>query len=169
MEDVLIVDGYNVIFAWPQLAKLAAGNFEDARIKLLDILQNFQGYQGNEVIVVFDAHRVKGNPGKREQYGNLLVIYTAEDETADTVIERLVPACFSKGNVFVVTSDWDEQRVVFGQGAYRIPARELWEMVSRQRLEVAAKAAVNPVERKELAQFLDEETRRELEKWRRKR
>jgi len=169
MEDVLIVDGYNVIFAWPQLAKIAAGNFEDARVKLLDILQNFQGYKGNEVIVVFDAHRVKGNQGKREQYGNILVIYTAEDETADTVIEGLVPEYFSKGNVFVVTSDWEQQRVIFGQGAYRIPARELWEMVNRQRLEADAKAAADPVERKELAQFLDEETRRELEKWRRKR
>ncbi|MFZ3171065.1 MAG: NYN domain-containing protein [Carboxydocellales bacterium] len=167
MEDVLIIDGYNVIFGWPQLAKLASVNFEDARYKLLNILQNFQGYRGNIIVVVFDAHRVKGNSGKREQHGNLLVIYTAEDETADSVIERLVPAYFSKGNVFVVTSDWDEQRLIFGQGAYRIPTRELWEMIDSQRLERESQGVVTPMEKKELAQFLDEETRRELEKWRR--
>lgn len=167
MEDVLIVDGYNVIFAWPELIKLASGNFEDARIKLLDILQNFQGYRGNEIVVVFDAHRVKGNSGKREQYGNLVVIYTAEDETADSVIERLVPTYFSKGNVFVVTSDWDEQRVIFGQGAYRLPVREFREMVDRQSLERDTKGRTKPLERKELAHFLNEEIRRELEKWRR--
>ncbi len=169
MEDVLIVDGYNVIFTWPWLAKVATVNFEDARNKLLDILQNYQGYKGNKIIVVFDAHRVKGNPGSREQLGKLLVIYSAADETADSVIEKLTPIYLRQGNVFVVTSDWDQQRVIFGQGAYRISARELWDLINRQKSEIEYKKAEKPLQRKELAQLINEETRRELEKWRRKR
>lgn len=170
MEDVLIIDGYNVIFAWKQLEKrAAAGNLEDARLRLLDILQNYQGYQGNEIIVVFDAHHVRGGQGANEEYGRLKVIYTAEDQTADSLIEKLVSSYLDKGNVFVVTSDWDQQKVIFGRGAYRIPAQELWEMVHRQEAEGTRLLKSGTGQRKELSDFLDEKTRRELEKWRRKR
>ncbi|HEX3030725.1 MAG TPA: NYN domain-containing protein [Bacillota bacterium] len=169
MEEVLLVDGYNVLFAWPQLAKLAAQNIEDARNKLLDILQNYQGYAGNQVIVVFDGHRVKGGLGGREKQGRLLVIYTGEGETADSVIERLTAQYVRQSRVYVVTSDWDSQKVVFGLGAYRIPSRELWDMVVKQRQELDLQMSRKPSQRKELAQFLDEETRQELEEFRRRR
>lgn len=128
-EQYLLVDGYNIVFAWEELALLAADNLDAARGRLLDILCNYQGYLGYPVIVVFDAYKVKGNPGEVTRYQNLYVVYTKEAETADQYIEKTVHRIGKKYRVTVATSDALEQLIIWGQGAVRQSARELWEAV----------------------------------------
>ena len=134
-ERCLIVDGYNVIFAWEDLHALAETNIDSARDKLLEILSSFQGYRGEKVTVVFDAYRRKPNPGKKEQYDHLEVIYTKEGETADACIERLVHDLRQKYRITVVTSDALEQQTVLSLGALRMPSRELREEIERTNRE----------------------------------
>ena len=128
-EQYLLVDGYNIVFAWEELARLAAENLDAARGRLLDILCNYQGYLGYPVIVVFDAYKVKGNPGEVTRYQNLYVVYTKEAETADQYIEKTVHRIGKKYQVTVATSDALEQLIIWGQGAIRQSAKELWEAV----------------------------------------
>lgn len=128
-EQYLLVDGYNIVFAWEELKLLAADNLDAARGRLLDILCNYQGYLGYPVIVVFDAYKVKGNPGEVTRYQNLHVVYTKEAETADQYIEKTVHRIGRKYRVTVATSDALEQLIIWGQGAVRQSARELWEAV----------------------------------------
>ncbi len=125
--EYLLVDGYNIIFAWKKLHKIAEYNLEDARFKLLEILCNYQGYKGCEVIVVFDAYRVKKHKSKVEEYKNIKVVYTKEKETADMYIERVTTEFVIKGeyNVKVATSDRTEQTIILSKGALRVSAREL--------------------------------------------
>ena len=126
VKHYLLVDGYNVIFAWPELKALAADNLDSARGRLLDILSNYQGYTGVEIIVVFDAYKVKGNPGSVEKLMNLYVVYTKEAQTADAYIERATHEIIAKENarISVVTSDGLVQMIVAGDGAVRISAPE---------------------------------------------
>lgn len=128
-EQYLLVDGYNIVFAWEELARLAADSLDAARGRLLDILCNYQGYLGYPVIVVFDAYKVKGNPGEVTRYQNLHVVYTKEAETADQYIEKTVHRIGKTYRVTVATSDALEQLIIWGQGAVRQSARELWEAV----------------------------------------
>ncbi len=135
-EDVLIVDGYNMIGAWPELEKLKQEKLEDARDRLLDLLANYQSYAGVSVSVVFDAFRVPGLGAEYKQH-RLNVVFTREKETADECIERLVGETTSvKRNVYVATSDQTEQRVAFGRGALRLSARELRIAVEESRKEI---------------------------------
>lgn len=134
-EQCLIVDGYNVIFAWEDLRALAEANIDSARDKLLEILSSFQGYRGEKVTVVFDAYRRRPNPGKKEQYDNLEVIYTKEGETADARIERLVHDLRKSYRITVVTSDALEQQTVLSLGALRMSSRELREEIERTNRE----------------------------------
>jgi len=124
-EEFLIIDGYNVINAWPELIKLKEKNFEHARLKLLQIISNYSGYKGIKVIVVFDAHLVKGSVEHKEYYGNVEVIYSGEGVPADLVIEKLISTFSTSSRVFVATSDKTEQEMIWGKGAYRISSREL--------------------------------------------
>ena len=124
-ENYLLVDGYNIIHAWPQLKTLAAENLESARIKLLDILCNYQGYKKMTLIVVFDAYKVKGKQREVTEYNNIYVVYTKEAETADQYIEKTVHKIGQKNNVTVATSDALEQIIIFGQGAIRMSASGL--------------------------------------------
>jgi len=128
MNELLLVDGYNILNAWPELAKLKEKNFEYARSKLIHTLANFQALWGHRVIVVFDGHLVRGGTQKSDVVDGVDVVYTGEGETADVVIERLVSG-FPGMTVRVASSDWTEQRVIFLRGAYRLPARELKEWV----------------------------------------
>ena len=125
-EEYLLVDGYNIIFAWPELKKLAKDNIEGARGRLMDILCNYQGYVKNTVILVFDAYKVKGNPGEVQPYHNIFVVYTKEAETADQYIEKTVHQIGKKYHVTVATSDALEQLIIWGQGAKRMSAQELF-------------------------------------------
>ena len=128
MEEYLLVDGYNIIFAWPELNELSKDNLDSARRKLMDILCNYQGYKGCNLILVFDAYKVKGNPGSVEKYHNIYVVYTKEAETADQYIEKTVhdmhqtPPNKGRYRVTVATSDALEQMIVWGNGAQRISA-----------------------------------------------
>ncbi len=128
LDEYLLVDGYNIIFAWPELNELSKDNLDSARRKLMDILCNYQGYKGCNLILVFDAYKVKGNPGSVEKYHNIYVVYTKEAETADQYIEKTVhdmhqtPPNKGRYRVTVATSDALEQMIVWGNGAQRISA-----------------------------------------------
>ena len=104
-EEYLLVDGYNIIFAWEELKELSEVNLEAARNKLMDILCNYQGYKKNQVIVVFDAYKVEGNVGTIYDYHNIHVVYTKHSETADQYIEKTVKNIAKKYDVRVATSD----------------------------------------------------------------
>lgn len=128
-KQYLLVDGYNIIFAWEDLQELAKANIDGARTKLMDILCNYQGYKRCTVILVFDAYKVQGNPGKTEKYHNIHVVYTKEAETADQYIEKTVHEIGKKYHVTVATSDRLEQVIILGQGGSRMSARELREEI----------------------------------------
>ena len=123
--EYLLVDGYNVIFAWDELKEMAAKNLEAARNMLMDILCNYQGFKKCVVILVFDAYKVKGNPGSVERYKNIHVVYTKEAETADTYIERATYEIARENRVRVATSDNLEQLIILGHGAVRVAAADL--------------------------------------------
>lgn len=167
MEDYLIVDGYNIMNGWPELAALKEQSLEHARDKLVEIMGNFQALMGNRVVVVFDAHLVKGSAGNREHVGGVEVIFSREGETADSVIERLVGQLPPEAVVSVATSDWAEQRVVMGKGALRLSARELYRMVQLVTAEAKENAGKRGRERRPLDMHLTERMRETLEHWRR--
>ena len=119
------MDGYNIIFAWEELKALAADNLDAARLKLMDMLCNYQGYTHCELICVFDAYKVKGGQGEVGMYHNIHVVYTKEAQTADAYIEKTSKELAGKHRVRVATSDGLEQVIVMGHGAIRVSAREL--------------------------------------------
>ena len=121
-KEYLLVDGYNIIFAWDELAGRAAESLDIAREELIRRLCSYQGYSGCEVILVFDAYKVKKNPGTVEKFRNISVVYTKEAETADTYIERVSHELSKNHRVRVATSDGSEQMIILGSGALRIPA-----------------------------------------------
>ncbi len=124
-DEYLLVDGYNIIFDWQDLNELANKNIDGARGKLLDILSNYQGYRKMNLIVVFDAYKVKGNTGSIQKYHNIDVVYTKEAETADAYIEKTVHKMGRNFDVTVATSDALEQMIIMGQGAMRLSASGL--------------------------------------------
>ena len=123
--EYLLVDGYNIIFAWEELQELAEENIDGARGRLLDILCNYQGMRGMEVIAVFDAYRVKGHDTEMLDYHNIHVVYTKEAETADRYIERFSHENGKKYDITVATSDGLEQIIIRGQGCRLLSARDL--------------------------------------------
>lgn len=125
VEEYLLIDGYNVIFAWKELAELAETNLDSARTKLMDILCNYQGYKKCNLILVFDAYRVEGHKAETLNYHNIQVVYTAEAETADMYIEKMAHAVGRKYHVTVATSDGLEQIIIRGQGCHLLSARDL--------------------------------------------
>ncbi|MBQ9421084.1 MAG: TetM/TetW/TetO/TetS family tetracycline resistance ribosomal protection protein [Lachnospiraceae bacterium] len=129
LKQYLLVDGYNIIFAWDDLKELAAINIDAARAELTDILANYQGFRGMTLILVFDAYKVRGGQGSVEKYHNIYIVYTKEAQTADAYIEATVHEIGRKHRVTVATSDGLEQTIVFGEGAARMSARELREAV----------------------------------------
>ena len=127
--EYLLVDGYNIIFAWDELKDAARDSLEGARHLLMDLLCNYQGYKRCEVILVFDAYKVKGSPGSVEHYRNIHVVYTKEAETADTYIERATYEIAREHRVRVATSDNLEQLIILGHGAVRVSAREFHQEI----------------------------------------
>ncbi len=119
------MDGYNVIFAWEDLKKVADESLDSARSALIERLSNYKGFCGREIIVVFDAYRVKGNRREVERIGNIDVVYTKEAETADMYIEKVTHELSKKHRVRVATSDNLEQVIILGSGALRMSAAEL--------------------------------------------
>ena len=135
-KEYLLVDGYNIIFAWEDLNELAKVNIEGARNKLMDILCDYQGYKKYTLILVFDAYKVEGGQGSVQKYHNIHVVYTKEAETADQYIEKTVHEIGKKYHVTVATSDALEQVIILGQGADRLSARNLREEIQRMKEEI---------------------------------
>ena len=134
--DYLLVDGYNVIFAWEDLRRLAESNLDAARRRLMDILCNYAGYKRCVPILVFDAYKVRGGVREVEKYHNLYVVYTKEAETADMYIERATHELAKERRTRVVSSDGAEQVIVLGHGALRVSARAFAEEVAAVEKEI---------------------------------
>jgi predicted RNA-binding protein with PIN domain len=124
-EEFLLVDGYNIIYAWPELNELADDNMDGARMKLLEALSNYQGIRKSHIIVVFDAYRVQGHVEEVIQYHNIHMVYTREAQTADQYIEKFAYDNQKKYNITVATSDGLQQIIIRGAGSSLISAREL--------------------------------------------
>jgi predicted RNA-binding protein with PIN domain len=125
-EEYLLVDGYNIIFAWDELKNLARTSLDLARNEIINRLCNYQGFCGTKIILVFDAYKVKKNPGTVEDHRNISVVYTKESQTADAFIERTTYEISGEHSVRVVTSDYQEQLVILGNGGLRVSAREFY-------------------------------------------
>lgn len=136
-SDYLLVDGYNIIFAWDELKKISETNLDAARAELIKILSNYQGLCGYEIIIVFDAYKVKGKYREVERHFNVNVVYTKESETADSYIERVTHELSGKHRVRVATSDGIEQLIILGSGAMRMTARELKSRIDAANSEIS--------------------------------
>lgn len=169
MRDILLVDGYNMIGGWPELAALSKVGMQEARDRLLERLANHQAFSGRKVIVVFDAYRVPGL-GKSFNQNQVEVHFTKEKETADECIERLVrELTHRRRQIYVATSDTVEQHVIFGQGALRVSARELLNQVEENEREIQSKIAERSSKssRNSIDAKLSPEVRMMFERWRR--
>ena len=167
MNNILIVDGYNIIGDWPELKELKDRDLSAARDRLIEILAEYKGYTGYEVIVVFDAYFVKGLERKYKNY-KIDVIFTKESETADERIEKLaIELSNIKTQIHVATSDFTEQWAIFGQGALRKSARELLNECQHISGEVEKHVKVQ-IESKPSSKIqLSDEVAEKFEKWRR--
>ena len=164
MEEYLLVDGYNVIFAWEDLKELAKVNIEGARNKLMDVLCNYQGFKKCNLILVFDAYKVQGQELGVQKYHNIYVVYTKEAETADQYIEKIVHEIGRKYHVTVATSDNVEQVVTLGQGGKLLSARELRTEVEEVQRQIREEYLNRPQKGKNyLFDYLDEEISGQME------
>ena len=137
LPEYVFVDGYNVIFAWDELKQLAKVNIDSAREALIDILVNYQGYRKCHLTIVFDAYRIKGGVRHEEKRGNVEIVFTKEDETADTYIERTTYGMEKNYMIRVVSSDRLEQQMIMGNGAFRVSAAEFKLEVDAVKAEIS--------------------------------
>ncbi|MFY9295253.1 MAG: translation factor GTPase family protein [Caldicoprobacterales bacterium] len=165
-EEYLLVDGYNIIFAWSDLKEIAQENMDAARIKLLEVLSNYQGIRKCKIIVVFDAYRVKGHREEVLTYNNIYIVYTREAQTADHYIEKFVHDYHKKYQITVATSDALEQIIIMGKGARLLSANELKEEVQRAN-EVALQAyqEKHRIQPNYLMDELSEDTKKNISKY----
>lgn len=167
-SEYLLVDGYNIIFAWEKLKKLADDNLSEARDKLLEIMSNYQGFKKIKVIIVFDAHKVKGSVRKVYNHHNIEVVYTKEAETADHFIERVAHLIGREYKVRVATSDALEQTIILSKGATRISAKEFEREVQAMEEKIRRKYIEDkPVKENMLESHLDPQVIAFMEKLRR--
>ena len=165
--DILIVDGYNIIGAWPELRELKKKDLSAARDRLIEKMAEYQGYSGYRVIVVFDAYGVKGIE-KRVKNHNVEVIFTRKNETADERIEKLAISLSNRRTqIHVATSDYTEQWAIFGQGALRKSARELLNEMNNVEDSIEKKVKNIQIEKPVTKLPLSEEMAEIFEKWRR--
>lgn len=134
--EYVLVDGYNVIFSWESLKKLAEESIDSARFALINILCNYQGFKKCELILVFDAYKVKGSSREVEQVNGISIVYTKEAETADMYIEKTSHRLAENNRVRVVTSDGMEQLIILGNGALRVPSRMFYDEVKEAQEEI---------------------------------
>jgi len=165
--DYLLVDGYNVINSWTDIFDLANSTLEDCRDKLLNIMSNYQGFRKINIIVVFDAHMVKGSQEKQQTFDNIEVVFTRENETADNYIERFV---YKMGNIHtirVVTLDYMEQTTILNKGGIRITPGELKHEILTASKDGRNSLEKKPVKSNSLASRIKPELVEKLEKMRR--
>jgi predicted RNA-binding protein with PIN domain len=169
-EEYLLVDGYNIIYAWPELKVLADGNMDSARMKLLDSLSNYQGIRQCQIIVVFDAYRVQGHREEMIDFHNIHMVYTKEAQTADQYIEKFAHDNQKKYNIAVATSDGLQQIIVRGSGCSLLSARELkaeiyraYERIKQEYQKVWEKGpnylmnALSPEEKQQVEEMIKKE------------
>ncbi|MDE6184502.1 MAG: TetM/TetW/TetO/TetS family tetracycline resistance ribosomal protection protein [Lachnospiraceae bacterium] len=166
-EEYLLVDGYNVIFAWDELRKLAERNLDGARGRLLDLLCNYQAVRKCSLIAVFDAYRLAGHPTETLDYHNIHVVYTKEAETADQYIEKFAHENSRKFDVTVATSDGLEQIIIIGEGCRLISSRELKEEMERASSQILEDFQnTHPGRKNSLKDMLPDETLKEMNAFR---
>ncbi|AIF42031.1 MULTISPECIES: NYN domain-containing protein [Virgibacillus] len=164
---ILVVDGYNIIGAWEELQRLKEVDIGQARDRLIERMAEYQAYSGYRVIVVFDAYYVKGIASKQEAY-KVEIIYTKEKETADECIEKLVKKLKNvQTQVYVATSDFAEQRTIFGRGALRKSARELYIELKNIEKEIEESIDSHKNIKAKAKIPLDDSILEKFEKWRR--
>ena len=165
-ETYLLVDGYNIVFAWEELRGIAKDNIDAARTKLLDILCNYQGIKKNKIIVVFDAYRVQGHRVEICDYNNIHVVYTKEAETADQYIEKFVHQNHGNYSITVATSDSLEQIIIRGNGAALFSAMELMDEIEWANKKVMEEYSEKyRMERNVLSDTLSEEDKEKFDKF----
>lgn len=164
-KEYLFVDGYNIINSWSNLRKLTSLNLELAREELIEIMAEYHHYTNINVIIVFDAHLVKGNSGKMEKIKGIKIVYTKENETADQYIEKVLDEIGRVKKIRVATSDWMEQQIILGRGGTRISARELEIEIFNHKKLIKQKRQNDKVKNDLLIGRLDEETLKKLNKW----
>ena len=142
-QQYLIVDGYNMIFAWDELKEIGRDSLDAARHVLMNLLCNYQGYRGCNLILVFDAYKVPQNLGMVEKYHNIFIVYTQEAETADSYIERVTYELRGRKRVRVATSDNLEQLIILGHGAVRVSAKSFHDEVMQTQQEIERILAQN--------------------------
>lgn len=164
----IFIDGYNVINSWPELRVIKDYSYESARTKLIDIMINYSSFKGYNIIIVFDAHMVKGSLQKKERIGNITVVFTKEGETADLYIEKTVNNIGRASEVYVVTSDAIEQQVTFQRGANRISSLEFYHTVMEANKKISKKYEKTYSQDRNLFEdMIDSEIAEKLEKIRR--
>ncbi|MBC2349185.1 NYN domain-containing protein [Listeria welshimeri] len=167
MEQILLVDGYNVIGAWPELSFLKDRDLEAARDKLIEWMAEYQSYTGYRVVVVFDAQFVRGVKRKSKKH-QVEVVFTHEDETADEYIEqKAIEWKNARTQIIVATSDYTEQWAIFGQGALRISSRELLFEIQEMSKQIEKKIKRIQEKMPKSNLNLDSDIIFQLEKWRR--
>jgi uncharacterized protein len=166
---IIFVDGYNVINSWPNLKKDKNYSFDGARQNLIDALHNYSVYEGCKIIIVFDAHMVNGSVEKKEVINNnISVVFTKDGETADAYIEKEVHNIGRKYEVYVVTSDWLEQQIIFQRGAVRISSIEFYNEVLKTENKIkSVKAKTMNTSKNSLGDNLGEDVFKMFEAWRR--
>lgn len=170
-KEYFIVDGYNVINSWPDLIVLR-DNLEFAREKLIDILLEYGRYEGYDVTVVFDALFTCSRQSYENLQDDFHVVFTDEGETADSYIEKIAYLLVREGKeVYVVTSDNDEQTVILGAGAYRIPSLELWRNIKKAKKKMHDKYIHTPVlvARREIGSRITQDIAKKMDKLRKRR
>mgnify|MGYP000737153669 CR=1 FL=1 len=165
-KEYLFVDGYNIINQWDYLRK-SLDNIEECRNKLIDDLVEYQVFKGIHVIVVFDAHLVKGNSEKKEYKAGLEIVYTKESETADSYIEKQLDKIGRYEKVQVATSDNCVQQIVLARGGTRLSARELYLEIKDTKKEIRRKTDKIINNNTNIEQIIDRKTLKKLEKIRR--
>jgi uncharacterized protein len=128
--EYLLLDGYNIINAWNKVFNLEKESLEECRDRFLNIISNYQGYKKISIIVVFDAHLLKGSCEKEENFDKLKIVFTKENETADNYIEKFVYKLGATHTIRVVTSDYLEQTMILNKGGIRVSPRELYEEIN---------------------------------------
>ncbi|SHJ81944.1 translation factor GTPase family protein [Hespellia stercorisuis] len=162
LKEYLLVDGYNVIFAWDELKELAEISLDAARLKLQDILCNYQGFRQCHLIVVFDAYKIPGHVEEVEEYHNIQVVFTQEAETADQYIEKAAHEMGRKYHVTVATSDGTEQVIIRSKGCFLLSSRELKEEIARTNREIREAHIDNPQGKEKSSNYLFDHMPEEL-------
>lgn len=164
-KEYLFIDGYNIINQWSYYRDVAK-NIENSRNKLIELLIEYQAYKGIKVVVVFDAHLVKGSLEKIEKYAGIEVVYTKENETADSYIEKQLDKIGRYERVQVATSDNSIQQIVLARGGTRISAKEMLLELENTKLDIRTKTEQTRQKGTNVDQVLDSETLKKLEELR---